>query len=148
MLHSLVESYKQLLIAKQLTVKERCVCLWFGFKSSNNLLLSHAKRFYCVIVWIIANEVDTPMMLFLALIPGGLTEAAGGFGCVPHLTASWDTGTVVASGKQEKINTGIITIHLHSHFDSSLVPFSFSLLFLNATAGEHRNSVCTEKKKD
>lgn len=62
-------------------------------------LLSYAKRFNCVIVLIITNEVDTPMMLFLALIPKGLSEAAGGFGCVPHLTASWDTGTVVASGK-------------------------------------------------
>lgn len=83
----------------------------------------------------------------MALIPGGLTEVAGGFGCVPYLTASWDTGTVVASGKQEKINAGIITVNLHSRFDSALVPFSFSLLFLNATAGEHLNSVCAEKKR-
>lgn len=86
------------------------------------------------------------MILVLASIPGGLTEVAGGFGCVPHLTASWDTGTVVASGKQEKVKSGIITVHLHSHFVSALVPFSFSLLFLNATAGEHHNSVCAEKK--
>lgn len=42
---------------------------------------------------------------------------AGGFGCVLHLTVSQDTGTVVASGKQENINTGIIKVHLHSHFD-------------------------------
>lgn len=55
-----------------------------------------------MIVLIIANEVGTAMMLFLALIPKGLSEVAGAFGCVPHLTASWDTGTVVASGKQEK----------------------------------------------
>lgn len=87
------------------------------------------------------------MMLFLALIPGGLTEEAGGFGCVPHLTASWDIGTVVASGKQEKINTGIVAVHLHSHFDSAQVPFSFSLLFLNATAEEHHNLVCAGKKE-
>lgn len=100
-----------------------------------------------MIVLIIANEVGTAMMLFLALIPEGLSEASGAFGCVPHLTASWDTGTVVASGKQEKINTGIISVHLHSHFDSGLVSFSFSLLFLNATAGHHHNSVCAEKKE-
>jgi len=85
------------------------------------------------------------MILVLALIPGGLTEAAGGFGCVPHLTASCDTGTVVASAKQV-INTGIISLHFHSHFDSALLPFSFSL-FLNATAGEHCNLVCADKKR-
>lgn len=70
-----------------------------------------------------------------------------GFGCVPHLTVSWDTGTVVASGKQEEINSGIISVHLHSHFDSGLVSFSFSLLFLSAAVGDHHNSVCAEKNE-
>lgn len=61
------------------------------------------------------HEVDTPMILALALIPGGLFEAAGGFERDARFTASWDTGTAVASGKQEKISTGIITVHVHSH---------------------------------
>lgn len=57
----------------------------------------------------------THLILALALLPGGLFEAAGGFECDAHFTASRDTRTAVASGKQEKISTGIIAVHVHSH---------------------------------
>lgn len=51
------------------------------------------------------------------------------------------------SKRKSALATGIITVHLLSHFDSALVPLSFSLFFLNATAGQHDNLICADQKK-